>query len=347
MVIIDEVSMVRSDIMQSIDRSLRANRKALDVPFGGVQMVFVGDLFQLPPVLTNYDKDLILRQYGSSYFFSAPVFDSEFQLHKKELTKIFRQKDAAFIKILNRLRVSNIQQEDFTLLNSRHVDKVGESKAESVYLTTTNQIVHQVNHMRLQALTSKEFCYVATFTGSMSEKYEKLQSKVQRQELSCENYERRLENEFPCPVMLKLKVGAQIMLVRNDQYHRWVNGSVGVVTKLSETEIGVRLQTGEYTLAKESWDETEYHVDKDEISQSSKGTFTQFPIRLAWAITIHKCQGMTMDNVTIDLGSGTFAHGQAYVALSRVKSLAGLFLKRHILPQHIIVDKNVLDFSNV
>lgn len=330
--VIDEVSMVRVDLMHGIDIALRKNRNRLDEPFGGVQMVFIGDLFQLPPVLTEEYRKPILSKYKSEYFFDAPVF-SDFTYCFVELTKVFRQSEEEFRfkELLNNLRTNQATYHDMVLLNSRHKSNAGEHK-ESIFLTTKRRIARNINTEKLNLINSEELVY----TGELRGKYVRLKDES----------EEKLENKLPAPYKLKLKKGAQIMMLSNDSGKRWVNGTLGKISKLEQDNIIVNIEGNKYSVDKVTWDEVEfrYNKEKDELEEVVVAGFTQYPIRLAYAITIHKSQGKTFNKITVDVGTGAFAHGQVYVAISRCKTLEGIVLNNPIRDIDIIVDQRVLDY---
>ncbi len=332
MVIIDEVSMVRADLMHGIDIALRKNRNRLDEPFGGVQMVFIGDLFQLPPVLTSEDRDEILTEFGGQYFFDAKAFLT-CTYHFKELTTIFRQSEeqVAFKKLLNNVRSNTVDFEDMVLLNSRHEDNAGVQE-DSIFLTTRRRIARNINIEKLDKLDGEEIL----FLGELGGKY------VRMQELS----EDKLENKLPAPYRLKLKIGAQIMMLKNDSGKRWVNGTIGKIVKLSDDEIKVKIGQNIHLVEKETWREAEFifNKEKNAIEEKVNAEFIQYPIRLSYAMTIHKSQGKTFDKINIDVGSGAFAHGQIYVALSRCRTLEGIILSNPIQNHDIIVDPRVVAY---
>ncbi len=345
MVIIDEVSMISANLMDAIDQSLRINRNRPDEPFGGLQMVFIGDLFQLPPVVKTDLQEYFKATYGGNYFFDSPVFKTDFFYHRKELTHVFRQKDERFKQVLNRIRENNASFKDFVLLNSRHRNNVGDNNS-SVFLTTTNRNVKKINKENLANLPTKEFSYEAALTGKINEEFEQLKNRLAEKKISEQEFEDEIEMRFPTNVFLKLKVGAQVMMIKNDSLKRWVNGTVGHISKLTETAIWVEIGANVYQLERESWEEISYRYDarSKEIRENILGTFTQFPVKLAWAMTIHKSQGKTFDKVVIDLGSGAFSHGQTYVALSRCRTLEGIVLNKEIRPSDIIVDERVIAY---
>ncbi len=331
MIIIDEASMLRADLLDCIDVSLRHHRQEPNQAFGGLQMVFIGDLYQLPPVVaSNEERQLFQNHYGSPYFFSAKCLENT-ELEFLELQKIYRQNDDDFISLLNKVRNNTITQEELNKLNLRYSPDTENStdKEFVITLTTTNAAADEKNRKELAKLRSEE----ETFRGE-------------------------LDGEFPnghLPTMeiLDLKVGAQIMMLNNDSSGRWVNGSIGKITKIEFDELEeddvlqIKLNNGiSATVKKHSWNIHKYfyNEEKKSIDTEIAGSFTQFPVRLAWAVTIHKSQGKTFDKVIIDIGNGAFAHGQVYVALSRCRSLEGITLKKHIQKRHIWMDKKIVQY---
>ena len=322
MVIIDEVSMVRSDLMDGIDYALRLNRGRMKTPFGGVQMVFFGDLFQLSPVVENEARELLEERYSSPYFFSAKVFN-DCNIRPIELSTIYRQKDSSFMELLNRVRNKEHTNEDLDILNRRVQKDIAVSKKDdTVILTTTNSLANTINQERLSELPGKEITYEAVASG----KFE--------------------ESAYPAGASLKLKKGAQIILIKNDPAKQWVNGTLAKVAALSKDSIIVDINGSACDVPIVKWQKIEYsyNEDEDKIKDEVVGTFAQYPIKLAWAITIHKSQGQTFDKVIIDLGRGAFTHGQLYVALSRCTCLDGIRFKRPVINSDIIFDPRIYEF---
>jgi ATP-dependent exoDNAse (exonuclease V) alpha subunit len=319
MVIIDEVSMVRADLMDAIDHVLRMARRSSE-PFGGVKLIMFGDLFQLPPVVDRSLFPYFNDMYGGFYFFDAMVW-RDTPLAVLVLTHIFRQKDAYFKMILNGIRSGNPTEEMIEALNSRANLYV--PSGNILTLATTNAKVHQINAHRMANLPTANFTYEATVSGALE------------------------PSAFPTEAVLNLKQGAQVMMLKNDKDRRWVNGSIGRVYRLTAEMIEVEIDGHIYEVKKEKWAKIRYvyHDESNAIKEEPLGSFTQFPLRLAWAVTIHKAQGLTYDTVVIDLGIGAFAHGQTYVALSRCTSLEGLYLTRPVTPRDVIVDQRILDFE--
>lgn len=325
-IIVDEASMVRADLVDGMDRFLRDLTHS-HLPFGGKQMVFVGDLFQLPPVVISgsADEEMLCYLYGSGipYFYKARVM-KRLRLPKIEFRHVYRQQDKSFLDILDRMRVGENTQEDLKILNKNvsSDDKVGDY---SVTLTAYNNNAEQVNISRLEEIEVEEFKY----EGDMSGKF-----RVQ---------------DAPVPITLRLKVGAQVIFCRNDYSRGVMNGTIAKVIELDKKTIKVVLKDGkEINVEKMVWESKESVFDEETHKMESKvvGTFTQYPIKLAWAITVHKSQGMTFDRMHFDLTRGTFAPGQAYVAISRMRTLAGLTLSSKIQSYHIIQNSEIKAFAN-
>lgn len=326
MLIIDEVSMVRADLMDGIDRALRIQRENLTTPFGGVQVVLCGDLFQLPPIVRDGEmKTFFDEQYGGPYFFLARVFD-DLRPYSLELTTIYRQRDERFIEVLNKIRERDLDARLFALLNTR-VQRLDDERQDSSFitLTTTNEAALRKNQACLERINAKLHPYSAAVTGHFE------------------------PATFPTEAELELKRGAQVMLIRNDPEKRWVNGTLGRVSALSEKKVSVEIDGVSHEVEPETWQNIQYRYNREtnRIEEEVMGTFTQYPLRLAWAITIHKSQGQTFDKVLIDLGRGAFAHGQTYVALSRCTSLEGITFSRPVTPKDVLFDERVYGFSHV
>lgn len=323
-IIIDEVSMVRCDIIDAIDYTMRKTLRS-SLPFGGKQMIFVGDMFQLPPVLKKgVESDLMHDLYHADdcFFYKADAI-KRMRMVKIEFQKVYRQEDEAFLKILESVRLNKTTPEILMRLNERVCQPTKEN-GMVITLASRNCTADSVNQKCLAEIEAEEYTYEGTVTGKFEEK------------------------RFPVDMTLKLKVGAQVMFTRNDQHKRWVNGTIGTVTKLAKDEIKVTTGGATYVVPNCSWESYSYEYDKEErkMKKELMGTFTQYPLRLAWAITVHKSQGMTFDKLYLDLSRGMFAAGQLYVALSRVRSLDGLFLSRPIIPQYAQTSREVLSYAS-
>jgi hypothetical protein len=325
-IVIDEISMVRADLLDCVDRFLRLNGPRANRPFGGIQIIFVGDLYQLPPVVSSTEKAAFRSLYETPYFYSARVFDS-LDMEFVELEKIYRQHNEEFISLLNAIRNNSVSEKELELLNQRYLPEF-EPPPDSfyVYLTTTNKLADEINARQLAKLISQPFTFTASIKGEFSDEY------------------------LPTAVELQVKAGAQIMMLNNDASGRWVNGSIGKIIDITgsgnadhiliaELADGDIVEVTPYT-----WEIFKFFVEDEQLKSRVIGRFTQYPLMLAWAITIHKSQGKTLDRVIIDIGRGTFAHGQMYVALSRCTTLSGIVLKKPILKKHIWMDYNVVNF---
>ena len=320
-IIIDEVSMCRADLIDAIDRAMK-HICHYSLPFGGKQVVFVGDIYQLPPVVTTNDKDILLNMYGEGipFFFKAKVFRGK-SLPTIEFQKVYRQEDEKFLSTLNRIRNGLCLQKDINLLNSR-LQECNDKYV--VTLSSVNAEADKLNKEELGRLDTTEFTYKALIAGEFDMK------------------------KFPVEESLVLKVGAQVMMCRNDSAKRWANGSIGIVTKLENDKIEVEFENGQrHQIHQITWENCNYKYNKDEMKAEKEvtGTFTQYPIRLAWAITIHKSQGLTFNKMKLNLNRGIFQVGQLYVALSRVKTLDGLFLSSAIKPSYIKPSGEIIEFA--
>ena len=317
--------MVRADMMDAVDTSLRLNRNRPYEPFGGVQVVLIGDLFQLPPIVDEELSEYYNDFYETPFFFNAHIFN-EVRLQKIELQKVFRQSDPDFIGLLNKVRNNTVQKSDLEKINRRYRSSLEIGRHDlAITLTSTNALASGINLQRLSALPTREYVYDSIVEGDFDEK------------------------SYPTDKKLKLKQGAQVMMVKNDPNKRWVNGTLGVIHRLTDEEIEVSFGGEVHTIEPSTWEKLDYEYDRENgsIEPVVSGAFRQYPIKLAWAMTIHKSQGKTFDNVIVDLGRGAFAHGQAYVALSRCRSYAGLHLKTPFRHSDIILDERVRSFHSV
>jgi ATP-dependent DNA helicase PIF1 len=329
-IVIDEISMVRADLLDCVDKALRLNRDAPHLPFGGVQMIFIGDLFQLPPVVTEREQFMFENEYESPYFFSAFAFD-ELDLKYVELKKIYRQEEKRFVELLNNVRHNQVSAENMQTLENLH-NPFYEPDADdvSVCLTTTNKMAGRINDHELKRLLAKEMSFHGSLEGEFGD--------------------RRL----PAPDQLKIRAGAQVMMVCNDHQRRWANGTIGIIVEIQKSSdpakpdaILVELQDSRLVcVLPYTWEMFRYVFDEDSGRMETEvtGKYTQYPMILAWAVTIHKSQGKTLENVIIDTGWGTFAHGQMYVALSRCTTLEGMVLKQPFRAKDVILDQRVVNF---
>lgn len=322
--LIDEASMVRCDIVDAIDRTMRRVLRS-PYPFGGKQVVFIGDLFQLPPIVHRQEeKDLLRDLYNSDscFFYQAHVL-RQIDMVTIEFQKVYRQEDQMFLQTLDHVRCNQVNDKDLELLNSR-VCPPSAQDGMVIRLAPINKVADNINKKRLSEINSQEYAYEGTINGEF-------------------------EGKLPVEQTLNLKVGAQVMFTRNDSQRRWVNGTLGKVAKLSEDEIQVTVDQGEtHTVPLCTWESYRYEYDREakQLKKEATGTFTQYPLKLAWAITVHKSQGTTFDRVSIDLSRMMFAPGQLYVALSRVRSIEGLFLTKAITPKQIRTSSEVLAFAS-
>lgn len=328
LIIIDEISMVRADIIDFIDKVLRIYCRNMREPFGGKQLLLVGDIFQLEPVIKEDEWRLMQPFYASAYFFSAKVWQ-QMQLVSIELRKVYRQNDAQFIGLLDRIRQNQASDQDLADINARvnAADSRSDSSALPITLATRRDTVDWINEQQLSQLEGT----VTTFKGTIRGEFPL--------------------TSLPAPMELELKPGAQVIFTRNDKEKRWVNGTIGIVTGIDMDEgiIGVCDEDGnEYDVGEEVWENMRYTFDEKEqkIVEEQLGTFIQYPLRLAWAITVHKSQGLTFRQVKIDFsGGGAFAGGQTYVALSRCTSLKGIVLEEPIRRSDIFVRPEVVAFA--
>lgn len=331
LLIIDEISMVRADIFDAIEKFLSLNGPKPGEVFGGVQICVIGDLFQLPPVVTSFERPLYFQQYRTPFFFGAHSF-VQMNIKLVELERVYRQQDQPFIALLNRVRDGKVLKEDIELLNQRYIQPgltpSTEIEEEAIILATTNGLADQVNLQQLKQLPGNEYCYKGKAEGEFEQADERL----------------------PAPRELKLKIGTHVMFTRNDGKKRWVNGTIGVISELKEREIQVKVrvkgQVRYYTIEPEEWESIRYEYDMDALTIKEKviGSYRQYPLIYAWAITIHKSQGKTLERIHIDLGNGAFMAGQLYVALSRCPKLADIWLRTRVRYQDVRMDSNVAQF---
>jgi len=320
--IIDEISMVRADLLDCVNTFLTMHGPENGRPFGGVQLIFIGDLYQLPPIVTYKEKDIFNELYQSPYFFDSKAF-SEVEFKIIELTKIYRQTEEEFVNILNSVRNKTVTDELLFGLNKR-VDFTFDPDPNEGYieLVTINAKADIINDRRLKTLSGKIYSYEGIISGEFDER------------------------SYPAPHILDLKVGAQVMLTSNDSKGRWFNGTVGIIEKIDD-EISVRLENGNLIeVGSNTWEMYKFSFDRlsQKIVSEVAGAFTQYPLMLSWAVTIHKSQGKTFNKVIVDMGTGAFAHGQTYVALSRCTTLSGLVLRVPIEKRHILLDNRVVNF---
>jgi ATP-dependent DNA helicase PIF1 len=325
MIIIDEVSMVRADIIDNIDASLQINRSVAQ-PFGGVQMVFFGDLFQLPPVVsTPFERQFFNTTYETQFFFSAKIM-ANVNLKMVELNTVYRQEERLFINILDNIRTGDFDYDDLITINDRNVP-ISDEDDFYITLCSRNDIANRINEYEINALTSTQVIFTGKVDGEFNPQL------------------------YPTEIQLGLKEGAQVMFVRNDNQKKYVNGTIGVIQTLNEQNIIVEILDGYGSklieVERADWEIIRYEADKENpqrIQSRVVGTFTQYPLKLAWAITIHKSQGKTFDRVIIDMGGGAFESGQTYVALSRCRTMGGIILKQPLRPRDIFVDERISEY---
>lgn len=325
-IIIDEVSMVRSDLMWAIDQSLRMNRGRPREAFGGVRLLLFGDLHQLPPVVQGGEvAEHLESAHGGPFFFQVPSLMDGAGTSLIELERVFRQNDEMLLRVLNRVRDGEATEDDLAILNERThaIRTLGEGDAY-VILTPTNAAAQRINMAYLEALPGNVMPYEAGISGEFG------------------------DSTHPTDATLLLKVGAKVILLRNDPDRRWVNGSIARIARLEKSRVWIEIDGKVHEIEPASWEARRYAFDQaaEKIEEKVTGTFRQFPLRHAWALTIHKSQGLTLDRVYIDLGRGTFAHGQAYVALSRCRSLEGLALARPLRPSDILFDRTAMSYRD-
>lgn len=328
--VIDEISMVRADVMEAIDYGLKLNRNS-SKPFGGVQIVLFGDLYQLPPVVSSeQEKQYFSYRYSSAYFFSADCMDT-IDLEMIELSQVYRQDSRHFLRLLEAIRNAAVDYDELESLNERHIEDFHPGPDDN-YLTLAarNATVAAINTTALAQNDNPEILYLAEVKGSFPERL------------------------FPVPAALKLKLGAQVMTIRNDNEKKYVNGTIGTVIEFKDKSVVIRVTEGDkprnIEVGPEEWDIIRYkadNVDMTKIGTESLGKFKQLPVRLAWAVTIHKSQGKTFDKIIVDLGRGAFEHGQTYVALSRCRTLEGIVLRKPLTPRDVMVDPVIVEYYDM
>lgn len=329
LIIIDEISMVRADIIDFIDKLLRTYSGNQREPFGGKQLLLVGDVFQLEPVVTSDMRDILRHYYHDFYFFSARAF-SDIKIVPIELRKVYRQTDSDFVQLLDRIRMGNADSSDIARLNSRCTpsstpdSKPTKTKNFTMTLATRRDMVDYINETHLKAIRKPTVTFMGKVRGDFP------------------------ENSLPTDMELSLKEGAQVVFIKNDSERRWVNGSIGRVHALAADLLEVKLENGDiHTVQPEKWANIRYTYDSasKKIKEEELGSFEQYPVKLAWALTVHKSQGLTFNNVIIDMGRGAFTGGQTYVALSRCRSFEGMTLKSTVAERDIFVNPTIVNFS--
>jgi ATP-dependent DNA helicase PIF1 len=324
-IIIDEISMVRTDLMDAINYSLQMNRKST-APFGGVKLILIGDLYQLPPVVVREEQSEFGPggRYKNRFFFNSQVIRSAIigELFKYiKFAEIFRQTDSEFINLLEQVRQSNLNQDLIRTLNGRvTAANIINQLDEVTVLTCTNEAAQRYNNNELEALPTPKRQYQAIIEGKFS------------------------REDFPTLPILSLKVGAKVIFIKNDPGKAWVNGTTGVIKELDEDELIIEVDGIDYPVSRETWEKYQYHANNGKIEKNAVGKFSQFPLKLGWALTIHKSQGLTLKNIYLDTGRGAFDSGQIYVALSRVRNLNNLYLKQPISNRELLIDEGIKAF---
>jgi ATP-dependent DNA helicase PIF1 len=323
-IIIDEVSMVRSDLFDALDVFFRKNTGRKSLPFGGLQVVLFGDHFQLPPIVKEDEKGVLLQTYQSEHFFDSHVYPSLGIEHIK-LTQNYRQSDEEFIKLLGYLRKGINQSNLIEWINKKcyHSSYQFEKEEGVISITSTNINATNINYSHLENLSGDDRAYKATTYGNFG------------------------PEQYPTEKYLVLKLGAQVMFIRNDKDKRWVNGSIGIITDMADKWVEVKIGVMKVRVETESWETHSYEYDEEQgkVVQRVIGEFVQLPLKLAWAVTIHKSQGQTFEACNIDLGRGAFVSGQTYVAFSRCKTIEGVKLLKPLKAQDIITDSRVIEFD--
>ena len=324
LLIIDEVSMVRAPMLDAISQSLQIHRNS-EEPFGGIHVLACGDLFQLPPIIKESEERIIYEKYNSIYFFDAHSFKDMKMISYFELTESFRQEeDQRFCELLNNIRIGKDLDVTIDQINSNCFDPTLESEF-FMTLTSRKKRAEELNEYKLSHIEGEEEIIKSKETGELN------------------------ENDLPAPRELKIKVGANVMFIKNDPEGRWVNGTLGTISECLDKKkkyIKVKINKKTHKVEREAWNKVRftYDEDSDEVLEEVISSFKQFPIKLGWAVTIHKSQGLTLESCSVDLGAGAFATGQAYVALSRCKNLSSLHLQRELKVSDALVDPDIIDF---
>lgn len=324
LLIIDEVSMVRAPMLDAISQSLQIHRNS-EEPFGGVHVLACGDLFQLPPIIKESEERIIYEKYNSVYFFDAHSFKDMAKINYFELTESFRQEeDQRFCELLNNIRIGQDLESTINQINSNCFDPTLESDF-FMTLTSRKKRAEELNEYKLSHIEGEEELIKSKESGDLN------------------------ENDLPAPRELKIKVGANVMFIKNDPEGRWVNGTLGTVSECLDKKkkhIKVKINNKTHKVEREEWSKVRftYDEDSDDVLEEVISSFKQFPIKLGWAVTIHKSQGLTLESCSVDLGAGAFATGQAYVALSRCKNLNSLNLQRELKVSDALVDPDIIDF---
>jgi ATP-dependent DNA helicase PIF1 len=319
--------MVRADLLDCIEKFLRLNGRHERQPFGGIQMVFIGDLYQLPPVVPEDERELFETAYRSPFFFDAPAY-AKANVTRVELTEVYRQRDPIFVELLDALRTGTLNGPQRRYLNRQCVRPRAQTEGAPIQLVTTNHMADQINHHHLERLPGKAQLYTGDIRGTFGER------------------------QLPTHERLRLRPQARVMLLNNDAEGRWINGDLGWVETIPDPRkpdqaMTVKLDRGaSVDVLRYKWEviRFRYNPERDRIESEVMGSFIQYPLRLAWAVTIHKAQGKTFEDVVVDFGRGTFAPGQAYVALSRCTSMDGLVLRRPLESRHVFMDARITTF---
>lgn len=327
-IVLDEISMVRADILDEIDRRMRKAKRKTDLPFGGTRLVLFGDAYQLPPVTPDpftYEGEVFARRYKSPFFFSSQVLRTKARkISHIEFTRVFRQNEVDFLAVLDRCRSGEITESDIDLLQSRVLPEGKKPPADHLVLTTKKDDAHRVNQYRIKELPGQVRSYSATFTG---------------------NFANTLNDEdLPAPRLLELKVGARIMFTVNSPERRWTNGALASVISLEDNKVVVKNESGEFAVEPYVWKKLRFVVRSGQLVEETADEYRQYPFVLGWAITIHRAQGRTLEKVFVDLSQGAFAAGQAYVAISRVTRLDGLLLRTRPRVRDFFINERVTTF---